>query len=221
MHPPATPYVFEDVAWLADATRLLVDGRESAARDLFAEIRHLDAQQWFDAHAQNAGSQRATQLGPEPTPAASAPRSSARTGLEVPCATVWDVYARDAYTCRYCGLPTIHANVRILLNALVPDVIPWGKANRQRHGTLLAAWTQCDHLLPWWLAGSASPENLVTACAGCQWGKHHRTLEQVGIENPLGRAPKASGWLGLTGFVPTLKELVRSRNVKMPALKPC
>jgi hypothetical protein len=111
--------------------------------------------------------------------------------------------------------------VRILLHALAPDVVPWGSANRERHGTLLASWTQCDHLLPWWLDGSATAENLVTACAGCQWGKHHRTLEQVGIESPLNRSPKRSSWRGLTEFVPPLRRLVKARGLKVPKLKAC
>lgn len=39
--PPA--YLFEDVARLATATQLLLDGREQDGRALIAETRHVDA----------------------------------------------------------------------------------------------------------------------------------------------------------------------------------
>ena len=59
------------------------------------------------------------------------------------------IFARDGYTCRYCGRQS--------------DVVP----------------LVVDHLIPVAGGGTSDPENLITACQDCNQGKAARTLEQA------------------------------------------
>jgi len=45
--------------------------------------------------------------------------------------------------------------------------------------------------------GRTAPENLVTSCFPCNYGKANFTIEQLGIESPFRREPMVDEWTGL------------------------
>jgi 5-methylcytosine-specific restriction endonuclease McrA len=71
----------------------------------------------------------------------------ARQRAEVAVGLRFDVFKRDDFRCRYCGLS-------------VDD------------GVVLHA----DHVIPRSKGGPTTLENLVTACAGCNLGKSNKSL---------------------------------------------
>src|SRR5262249_18207425 len=43
------------------------------------------------------------------------------------------VIARDGYHCRFCGIPVIDAGIRNMLRVAYPNVVRWGRKNRDQH----------------------------------------------------------------------------------------
>jgi hypothetical protein len=127
----------------------------------------------------------------------------------VPRSTAIEVYRRDSWTCRYCGMRTIPIPVLRVLSSLYPQDFPhhpnW-KAGLY-HPAYLLLTTSLDHVRPGGRGGSwASKENLVTACWPCNTGKADLTLEELAWEL-LGVDVVRSEWDGLTGPYPELWQL--------------
>jgi hypothetical protein len=104
---------------------------------------------------------------------------------------------RDGHHCRFCGIPVIERTLRIKLHQLYPNALRWGPKNYQQHAAFQCMWLQFDHLLPNSRGGESSLDNLVVACAACNFGRMEMTLEQVGIVDPSSRPPIHSSWDGL------------------------
>jgi hypothetical protein len=108
------------------------------------------------------------------------------------------VYVRDSFTCSYCSRKTIVLGVLRLLSLRFGDVFPfhpnWKKSEAHR-----AYWdisTSLDHAVPVSRGGEwHAIENLVTACARCQYQKANHPLEVLGWE----RRVAESDWDGLVG----------------------
>jgi hypothetical protein len=105
--------------------------------------------------------------------------------------------ARDGYHCRFCGIPVIPVEVRKTLTATYPDVLPWGRTNASQHAAFQVMWMQFDHVVPHARGGNNSIENVVIACAGCNFARMNWTLEEVGLSDPREREPVKSLWDGL------------------------
>jgi hypothetical protein len=71
---------------------------------------------------------------------------SKRTGISK--STRFSVFARDNFTCRYCGLQSDRVRLAV------------------------------DHITPVCQGGSNEPENLITSCESCNQGKGGRTIAQ-------------------------------------------
>ncbi len=54
-----------------------------------------------------------------------------------------------------------------------------------------------DHVIPYARGGGNGPDNLVTACWPCNFGRGSYSLEEVGLADPRGRPPVLDGWDGL------------------------
>ena len=107
------------------------------------------------------------------------------------------IYERDGWHCRFCNVPVVSKDVRKRLNKLFPDVARWGRKNIEKHRGLSILESSLDHLIPHNRGGGNSPENLVTACGPCQFGRGGWTIDEVGISDPFTRDPIVDEWDGL------------------------
>ncbi len=107
------------------------------------------------------------------------------------------LHERDGYNCRFCGIPVIRKEVRVKISQVYPI---WGRKNHEQHAAFQAMWAQYDHILPHAKGGTNDLENLVVACAPCNFGRMDFTLEQVRLADPRNFAPRVSEWDGLERF---------------------
>ena len=80
------------------------------------------------------------------------------------------LYARDGWRCRFCGCRVVSNRARSAMRACVPGAIPWGELESY-HGAFFALTASVDHVLPHSAGGGNEPQNLVTACWSCQFGR--------------------------------------------------
>jgi len=126
------------------------------------------------------------------------------------------VFERDHYHCRYCGVPIVAKEpLRAFERAVGISVFRVLGTNAQQHGVIHAFKVVADHVVPHKLGGRTLPENLVTSCPGCNYGKENFTLEQLGLDNPWDRPPTTSGWDGLTPLVAGLNAHAEARGPAM------
>jgi len=111
-----------------------------------------------------------------------------------------DLLERDGLHCRYCGIPVIRPELRRRIRKHYPDALPWRRTNASQHAAFQAMWAQYDHVVPHSKGGNSDIDNLVIACAPCNFGRMEYTLEQVGLIDPRTRAPIRSTWDGLERF---------------------
>ena len=117
------------------------------------------------------------------------------------------LHRRDGFNCRFCGIPVIRREVRQFLHSLYPEALPWGRTNVSQHSAFQALWAQYDHILPHSRGGTNALDNMVIACAACNFGRMDFTLEEVGIDDPRTRQPQHSDWNGLEHVLPPAKRV--------------
>ena len=108
-----------------------------------------------------------------------------------------EIIKRYGRHCVFCGIPLISADVRKYLRRFYPDDLSWGDKNPLQHAAFQCMWLQFDHILPHSRGGDNSVENVVPTCAGCNFGKDERTLEEHGLIDPRAGEMKLSTWDGL------------------------
>ena len=113
------------------------------------------------------------------------------------------VIDRDGYHCRFCGIPVIPSEIRRKILNLYPDVARWGRRNVEQHAALQCLWLQYDHVVPNQRGGASSLDNLVITCGPCNFGRMEKTVEEIGLLDPLLHEypPRWDGhaaWDGLT-----------------------
>lgn len=94
-------------------------------------------------------------------------------------------------------MPVIRTEVRRVLHAAYPQALPWGRTNRSQHAAFQALWLQYDHVIPHARGGSNAQENLVVACAACNFGRMNYTLAEVGFAPLATDFDKDREWDGL------------------------
>ncbi|MBU1197034.1 HNH endonuclease [Candidatus Micrarchaeota archaeon] len=113
------------------------------------------------------------------------------------------IWARDGWSCRYCGEAVFFAPTLKLLNELSPGhgyYHPNGKT-----GSMLPLfqmrWASVDHVTPFSKGGEDNEQNYVTACWGCNLKYRERTHEQ-GKPSPIeiNMNAKKLGWDGLSSI---------------------
>lgn len=107
---------------------------------------------------------------------------------------------RDCHHCRFCGVPVIRSEIRKALRKLYADALYWTTDRAKpegQHAALQALEAHYDHLLPHSRGGESVLENMVIACAPCNYGRDCWTVEGVGLADPRLREPIPSGWDGL------------------------
>ena len=119
-----------------------------------------------------------------------------------------EVFERDSYRCRYCGLRIIAKEVFAEYSRIVgSDNFSVDRENSKRNGLTLGLRGVADHVQPYASGGETNIDNLVTSCYSCNFGKAGYTLEQIGIFDPRLKQPANDGWLGLTEFLPALRAM--------------
>lgn len=108
--------------------------------------------------------------------------------------------ARDGFHCRFCGIPVVRAEIRMLMRTAYPEAVRWGSRNADQHAGFQALWLTYDHLLPHARGGSSELENMLVACQPCNCGRSNLTLDEVGLADPRLREPIRSEWDGLERF---------------------
>ena len=141
--------------------------------------------EWFDKHAQNSGEWRRKALR-KATPVAGEtldPNKDFSKFLTL-------ILERDNFRCCYCS-HTVFTRKRLkaLHMALGNESSPLGVKNSEMSGHYLVLCATLDHGVPHSLGGRTDPENLVTSCWPCNYGKMNFTLEQIGLDDPRSRAP--------------------------------
>lgn len=140
------------------------DGEIGSARRLLEKFPSVAVQAWCIEHGQTSGVVRHRALGRPAAPPA-APGEGTRNP---PAVLKREVYVRDNFHCRFCGLPVIPPKVLKAFGAVMGDQsFPVGRTNLERHGAALAFRGAVDHVVAWSLGGATSLENLVTACWAC------------------------------------------------------
>lgn len=120
------------------------------------------------------------------------------------------VLARDGYHCRFCGIPVIDPSIRRLVSMAYPSAVTWGATNDAQHAAFQCMWLQFDHVLPNSRGGDSSPQNVVVACAPCNFGRMEATLEEARVQNPFATESPAVwdghlDWQGLEPFRESLE----------------
>ena len=133
--------------------------------------------------------------------------------------------ARDGHHCRLCGIPLVRPEVRKLLNSLYPEAARWTSINApDQHRGLQVLWLQYDHVIVHSRGGLTSMDNLVVACAACNYGRDKYMMAQVGLRDPRihPRLPQwhgAATWDGLERLLPEKKRFAM-QNEPSPVLVP-
>lgn len=104
---------------------------------------------------------------------------------------------RDGHFCRFCGIPVVRKEVRVALNKIYPNAIPWGRRNPEQHAAFQALWVQYDHLLPHARGGKTELANMVITCAPCNYGRMNFLIEEVGLALPIIQEPPVPRWDGM------------------------
>ncbi len=115
------------------------------------------------------------------------------------------VIARDGYHCRFCGIPVIDPTLRRLVSSCYPSAVGWGSTNDSQHSAFQCMWLQFDHILPNSRGGNSLLDNIVIACAACNFGRMEATLEEAQLHHPLQLDPPIAWdhhteWDGLERF---------------------
>jgi 5-methylcytosine-specific restriction endonuclease McrA len=170
---------------LKKALNLAQEGLIVKARQTLKDSPDLKLRNWFSVHGQNSGVWRNNALKASiPQPPAPRDLETKLTKFEVP------LFNRDNYHCRYCGSKVIaKKDFKKMQRLLGEESFPLRGTNEGRSGFYLIFCATLDHVYPRSLGGATDEENLVTCCWSCNYGKSNYTLEQIGLDNPLGRMP--------------------------------
>jgi 5-methylcytosine-specific restriction endonuclease McrA len=111
------------------------------------------------------------------------------------------VLARDGMHCRFCDGPVIPKEIIRSISASYPADARWSDVASQQHRMFQAMSLQYDHVLPHARGGDSSFENVVIACAVCNYGRMSYTPQEAGLFDPRTQPIRVSEWDGLTAFL--------------------
>jgi 5-methylcytosine-specific restriction endonuclease McrA len=153
-------------------------GDRRQAVELLAAVGSADLRTWYVEHGQVSGRFRVRVRRPMVFSLVSLLERDAQRS---PDGFAKEIFRRDGFLCRYCGLRVIPKQVfAAFARAVGVEAFRATGTNDERHGVVLAFRANVDHVLPWKLGGATAPENLVTACWSCNYGKAGYAIEQRG-----------------------------------------
>ena len=177
------------------AVNEFVDGKQARCIDILSTIRSDEMRDWFIEHGLPSGKHRARVL-KKPKPVFLA--KELRDPLRSPKRYEAEVFQRDGYRCRYCGIRLVSNKLlKALIKKLNIETFSRHSKDILTNGIIHIFYPVADHVTPWVLGGKTQPDNLVASCGPCNYGKFNFTIEQIGIENPFSREPKVDNWDGL------------------------
>lgn len=104
-------------------------------------------------------------------------------------AQTMDIYRRDGFHCRYCEMPVILPTARVVMMAIAPDALLWPAKDDEKHAAFYALTAVVDHLVPHARGGTNDPDNLVTSCQSCNYGKGNYLIAELDLMDPRERPP--------------------------------
>lgn len=193
LRPPA--WFNEEIDLFLMAVQSFLNGNRDKCLEDISRIKSTEMTEWFIEHGQMSGMYRQKAL--KIPPPAIIPKEE-RDPCRSPKRLQNKVFARDHYTCRYCGQRLISQTfMKDFIKYLDSPLFQKGNTNLTTHGIIHATWPVADHVKPWKQGGSTSLTNLVSSCASCNYGKADYTCEQMGIDSPLIRTQLTQSWDGL------------------------
>ncbi len=110
-----------------------------------------------------------------------------------------EIFARDAWHCRYCGIPVMDDEAFRKLRKQNLEALYWGTEAEDQHPGAILIWGVYDHVVPHSAEGRTDSENLVTACWPCNAAKWDALLEEACLADPRKKPFVERGsWDGLT-----------------------
>jgi hypothetical protein len=206
---PVPGWFHDELRKFAVAVTAAADGKVSESVCLLEQVRSVDLRHWYVEHGQLSGMYRTKHFDlPSPT-APGLPLDPLRS----PDRHAKEILAPDGFRCRYCGLGVVPKNVLAAYGEAVgAETFRATGTNAERHGAVLAFRANVDHVIPWNLGGKTDPENLVTACWACNYGKAGYTLEQMGLEDPRAYPPELDDWNGLSSLRVRLQAVAHAES---------
>lgn len=181
----------------------LANQKPDEARALFGMVDSSRLYQWVDEHISNKKA-FAPEVGKRRAQALKRHRDfvvGSEKRIAIPGKVQDEVFRRDHFTCRFCGLRLIsYAALKRLRAMIKTPVLRSGGRLEDWHPVAAAFRPSPDHVLPRARGGDNSLGNLVTACWICQFGRMELTLHQVDIEDPRATPPPKSEWDGFEAW---------------------
>lgn len=186
------PTVFDVARYLDAAVSADLNGDCQLATELLKKADHPGVRSWLESvWGKNSRYGQLRKVSPPP------PIERATPARMPTIEQIRELHRRDGYSCRYCGIPVIRAAVRKFAVRRFPGTVQWGRKNSSQHAGFQALWAQYDHVVPHSWGGTNDVENLVIACAACNFGKMSYSLEELGLEDPRAHDPASTSWDGL------------------------
>jgi len=161
------------------------DSDYSLTKRALREFNSLAVTHWFHFSAQHAGADRMA-LWRVVGHRSEAKEVGAQASLQIlrmpKSKVISEVFDRDKYRCRYCRVAVVPKSVMKLLSAQSGIELSKMKTNLQTHGAHWLHYATIDHVYPHALGGLNTPENIVTSCNACQYGKGKYTLSDLRLE---------------------------------------
>ncbi len=210
---PPHPLVFEAATLLANAVDAHLVGNIDLAHDLILRADFAELGDWLDPiWLRKTGETKPIKVDGLPPVLPKDQRDPAR----MPNAKMKRaLIARDGHHCRFCSMPVIRAEVRKEICRLYPEAARWTSPKEtDQHRGLQAMWLQYDHLMVHSRGGPTSLDNMVIACAACNFGRDRYTLEEMRFTDPRTdkRTPSwanADSWDGLERLFPSTKRALK------------
>ena len=202
---PLQPPVWfnNELSLFSKAVTYASTGKLNDSLQMLLSVRSNDLRQWFVEHGQMSGVYRTRILKISPIKN----NNVVLDPLRSPGRYSKEVFKRDSYTCQYCGIGVIPKEILSAFSKVVgiSNFRPTG-TNNERHGAILAFRANADHVDPYTLGGRTNPENLVTSCWSCNYGKSSYTLKELGLNDPRNKSLKVNNWDGLVSLMSGLKD---------------
>ena len=202
------PKEFEtSIDLLLEASLLAVQGESGVkqARQLIKQMADAEMRSWFDDLSQNSGKVRLEMLNRKPK------KSNGKSSEERPTKKrEMQIIREQGFHCRYCGIRLVPNNQLKNLQDLVgyktlPNRSKMEKktSNADIHGIWILTCATVDHVEPMAMGGLDinRDENLAACCWSCNYAKSWYTIEDLEIDNPMGRPARHTDWLGLTDIL--------------------
>jgi len=197
-HSPLPPpeWFYESLTFFAESVKLLSQGEHEEALNLLQKTREGEIREFYVMHGQKSSYFR--YRGVTKSKVAQSVSKNV-TPRRIP-SIEREVFKRDKYCCRYCGIGVIPKEfLKKYAKAIGVVNFPIGRTNDTRHGVILGFQAVADHVHPYSDGGQTDASNLVTSCRSCNYGKKNYTFTDLELDDPRDRNPVGiPGWNGLT-----------------------